>query len=80
MNADDILRLIPEEMEAGTWLHGYATAVKHLGKDWDTFRREAAKDILCALVIHCSLSSKDGAKIAIEYANELIKQLKDEEK
>lgn len=48
--------------------------------DWDAFRREAAKDVLCALVIHCSLSGKDCSKIAIEYADELIKQLKDEEK
>ena len=48
--------------------------------DWDAFRREAAKDILCALVIHCSLSGKDCSKIAIEYADELIKLLKEDQK
>ena len=46
--------------------------------DWEKFRREAAKDILCALIIHCSLAREDGARIAIEYADELIKQIKEE--
>lgn len=46
--------------------------------DWANFRREAAKEILCALIIHCSLPREDGARIAIEYADELIKQLKEE--
>ena len=45
--------------------------------DWEKFRREAAKDILCALIIHCSLPREDGARISIEYADELIKQLKE---
>lgn len=45
--------------------------------EWEAFRREAAKEILCALIIHCSLPREDGARIAIEYADELIKQLKD---
>ena len=48
--------------------------------DWDVLRREAAKEILCALIIHCSLPREDGARIAIEYADELIKQLKEEQK
>lgn len=43
----------------------------------ESFRREAAKDILCALIIHCSLPCKDGARTSIEYADELIKQLKE---
>ena len=47
--------------------------------DWSAFRREAAKDILCALIIHCSLARGDAARIAIEYADELIKQIKEEE-
>lgn len=47
--------------------------------DWATFRREAAKDILCSI-----LSTKDGANpkdvtIAIKIADELIKQIKEEE-
>lgn len=41
--------------------------------DWSAFRREAAKDIVCALIIHCNLAREDGARIAIEYADELIK-------
>ena len=46
--------------------------------DWSSFRREAAKDILCSI-----LSTKDGADprdvtIAIGIADELIKQLKNE--
>lgn len=48
--------------------------------DWAAFRREAAKDILCSI-----LSTKDEANpkdvtIAIEIANELIKQLKEGKK
>lgn len=46
-------------------------------REWEIFRREAAKEILCALIIHCSLPREDGARIAIEYADELIKQLKE---
>lgn len=53
--------------------------------DWDAIRREAAKDILCALV-----GNKDYLKVigriepetmlAIRLADELIKQLKEEKK
>lgn len=53
--------------------------------DWDAFRREAAKDILCALV-----GNKDYLKVigriepetmlAIRFADELCKQLKEEKK
>ena len=53
--------------------------------DWDAFRREAAKDILCALV-----GNKDYLKVigriepetmlAIRFTDELIKQLKEEQK
>ncbi len=52
------------------------------GFDWSSFRREAAKDILCALV-----GNKDYLKVigrtepetmlAIRFADELIKQLKE---
>lgn len=55
------------------WKHLY----EQLDWDWEKFRREAAKDILCALIIHCSLPREDGARISIEYADELIKQLKE---
>lgn len=45
--------------------------------DWQSFRREAAKDIFCAM-----LYNKNGATItdvisAIQMADELIKQLKE---
>ena len=77
-NENDILSKIPLDIPAGPYLLGYAQAVHDLNKDWDTFRREAAKDILCALIIHCSLPCRDGVRISIEYADELIKQLKED--
>ena len=53
--------------------------------DWDAFRREAAKDILPALIDKASdvydlesLAKDVWCHQAIEWADELIKQLKDE--
>lgn len=51
--------------------------------DWDAFRREAAKDILCAM--NCApgpymKSLQEAVHDAIKQANELIKQLKEENK
>lgn len=51
--------------------------------DWDAFRRDAAKDAMCALI---GMGRDDGykysphevARYAIVYADELIKQLKEE--
>ena len=48
--------------------------------DWEKFRREAAKDILCAM--NCApgpymKSLQEAVHDAIEQADELIKQLKD---
>lgn len=51
--------------------------------DWDAFRREAAKDAMCALI---GMGRDDGykyspqevARYAIVYSDELIKQLKEE--
>jgi hypothetical protein len=50
--------------------------------DWQSFRAEAAKDILCAMI-------QDGyygediiahqSELAVGYANELVKQLKEKE-
>lgn len=48
--------------------------------DWSAFRREAAKDILCAMVsagYGRGIESKQ-ASFAIKYADELIKLLKQE--
>ena len=50
--------------------------------DWDTFRREAAKDILCAIVANNNLgyygdSNTRIVASAIAITDELIKQLKE---
>ena len=55
--------------------------------DWQSFRNQAAKDILCA-VISGGISSGAGSiipekenlvKVSIDIANELVKQLKEKE-
>lgn len=50
--------------------------------DWSSFRREAAKEILCAIIsgdkLHCPLSYEEASNVAIQYADELIRQLKQE--
>ena len=70
-------------------LEGYEQAEKDLGYvDWSAFRRNAAKDILCAVMQHDHLGAeadvyifKEAAvSVAIIYADELIKQLKAEKK
>ena len=52
--------------------------------DWDSFRRETAKDVLCAIIVTqepCYQRTSFAGAIcdAIKAANELIKQLKEEE-
>ena len=52
--------------------------------DWDAFRREAAKDILCAIIpldweVMASTREKM-CRLAIDAADELIKQLKENKK
>ena len=49
-NENDILSKIPSDMPMRPYLLGYAQAVHDLSKDWDAFRRDAAKDILCAII------------------------------
>jgi len=46
--------------------------------DWSSFRREAAKDILCAMISTKSEATPGNVTTAIEIADELIKQLKQE--
>ena len=55
--------------------------------DWSAFRREAAKDILPAMInwrrineagANLLISKGEVVKLAIEYADELIKQLRDD--
>lgn len=55
--------------------------------DWEAFRREAAKDIMCALIMtdktrgsFAQVTCGDNAGTAIMYADELIRQLKEEQK
>lgn len=82
-NENDILSKIPLEMPVGPYLLGYAQAVSDLNKDWDTFRREAAKDMLSAIMVQNGqdfFSSQHHpfiVKKAIELTDELIKQLRE---
>ena len=78
-NEDDILSKIPLDMPAGPYLLGYTQAVSDLNKDWDTFRREAAKDILCSMIVVNCPDRFGGTltKVAVEWADELIKQLQE---
>ena len=50
--------------------------------DWSSFRREVAKDILPAMInwpgTNLLISKEEAVKLTIEYADELIKQLKQE--
>jgi hypothetical protein len=48
--------------------------------DWAAFRREAAKDILAALCHTMPINMKEDVRQAINIADELIKQLKEDEK
>lgn len=48
--------------------------------DWSDFRREAAKDIFCAMIHHQNSTDPFEVSIAIDIADELIKQLKEEKK
>lgn len=60
---------------------GYNQAIKDLDDfDWQAFRREAAKDILCAIVSrgYGLGRGQEHTFIAIKYTDELIKQLKQE--
>ena len=60
--------------------------------DWQSFRNQAAKDILCAIIASPSIiklkddkenliefCKEDACKVSILYANELCKQLKEKE-
>lgn len=49
--------------------------------NWSAFRREAAKDILSKLCeVRIPLRKEETVRMSIEYADELIKQLKEEGK
>ena len=62
---------------------GYNQAIKDLNDcDWQAFRRKAAKDILAGMMAHQRITYGSNyavlAKYAISYADELIRQLKQE--
>ena len=48
--------------------------------DWDVFRREAAKDVFCAIISTTNGATPGDITMAIEIADELIKQLKEKKK
>ena len=48
--------------------------------DWEAFRREAAKDILCAIISTTVGANPKDVTTAIGIADELVKQLKEEQK
>lgn len=52
------------------------------GFTWDEYRREVAKDILCTMVGggYSRGREEEQAHLAVQYANELIKALKEERK
>lgn len=88
-NENEILSKIPPEIPAGPYLLGYAQAVSDLNKDWDTFRREVAKEMLPLTAtfkitkgdtLVRTIPMKAAVKTAIEYADELVRQLKENEK
>lgn len=90
----EIVNVIPTE---GGWVADFGNSIGYYTKselnfefvDWEEFRREAAKDILCALLGRVEKyyfistdgrrisDHKDFVKVAIEDADELIKQLKE---
>lgn len=52
--------------------------------DWESFRAEAAKDILCGIVSHPNIrcgvgNTETQVGYALQYADELIRQLKEKE-
>lgn len=47
--------------------------------DWQYFRNQAAKDILCALITHYGEALNDTVKDSVLYADALITKLKEKE-
>ncbi len=80
----DIINVIPMN---GSWAVELSDRLKYYGddeldfefQDWSSFRREAAKDILSAVIAKKSSMCSYGEVVeeAIKFADELIKQLKE---
>lgn len=83
-NENDVISKIPPDMPAEPYLLGYTQAVHDLNKDWDSFRREAAKDMLSAIMVQNGQDFFTKShypfvvKAAIDLADELIKQLRED--
>lgn len=83
----EIINVIPMD---GGWIADFGNSVRHFEdseldfsfEDWDAFRREAAKDILGAVIAKKSsmCSYAEVVEEAIKFADELIKQLRDGKK
>jgi len=72
-----------EEGEIGKRVYREDALIIKEAVDWKTFHREAAKDFMCTLILvdkgrgsFAQTSSELNARVAIAYADELIKQLK----
>ncbi len=82
----DIINVIPMN---GSWAVYLSDRVRYYGdeeldfefQDWESFHREAAKDILAAIIsgdkLHCPLSCEEASNVAIQYADTLIAKLKE---
>jgi hypothetical protein len=59
------------------------TVINQDSFDWQSFRNQAAKDILCAMLTDQRISEtmpyKDLVRMSLECTDELIKQLKEKE-
>ena len=82
----DIINVIPMN---GQWAAQLSDRVRYYGdeeldfefQDWESFRREAAKEILCAMIqAGVDDAWKNVVPAAIDGADELIKQLREGEK
>ena len=81
----EIVNVVPTE---GGWVADFGDHIRHYTDpeldfefaDWEKFRREAAKDILSALCSFPPINYKEDVRRAINIADELIKQLKEDEK
>ena len=79
----EIVNVIPTE---GGWVADFGNKIRHYTDseldfefaDWEKFRREATKDILVALCTIMPINMKEDVRQAINIADELIKQLKEE--
>lgn len=82
----EIINVIPME---GGWAANFVNGARHFEdseldfsfEDWEKFRREAANSVLSRLASwNVSHTISDDVKLAISYADELVKQLREEKK